>query len=74
LLHELQHYNQCRRVGGRNRYAKMWFQDLEVSAIQAAIQGRVTSMKALHDGMPMEKEAKSVEIDLCKRIQECKLN
>ena len=65
LLHELQHYNQCKRIGGRDRYALMWFRDLETSVIKSG------NLKNIHDRMPMEKEAISVADDLCKRINGC---
>ncbi len=65
LLHELQHYNQCKRVGGRDNYALMWFRDLDISII------RKRNLKNIHDRMPMEKEATNVAISLCKRIKEC---
>lgn len=67
LLHEIQHYDQCKRVGGRPWFAKMWFADMELSALK----GNITDMRKLHDGMPMEKEAENVAQDICSRITEC---
>ncbi len=67
LLHELKHYDQCKRIGGRSRFAKMWFEHLEISALN----GNVTDMKKLHDKMPMEKEAENASIAICKKISQC---
>jgi len=55
LFHELQHLVQCGRVGGRDRYATMWFRQLEVNFIQNA------DIVTLHDRMPMEDDANTVE-------------
>jgi hypothetical protein len=65
LLHELQHYNQCKRVGGRDNYALMWFRDLDISII------RKHNLKNIHNRMPMEKEAISVGTALCRKLKEC---
>lgn len=65
LLHELQHYNQCKRINGRDRYALMWFRDLGSSVLKSG------NLKKIHDNMPMEKEAFGVTDNLCKRIKEC---
>ncbi|MCA1600738.1 MAG: hypothetical protein LC776_03490, partial [Acidobacteria bacterium] len=54
LLHELQHYVQCARLGGRDLYAKMWFDQLETTFIQNS------NLATLHDRMPMEGEADTV--------------
>ena len=35
LLHELAHAEQCAAVGGRDRYAAMWFREMEVAALQS---------------------------------------
>lgn len=51
LLHELQHFVQCTRLGSRNAYAKMWFDQLETTFIQN------NNLATLHDRMPMEGEA-----------------
>jgi hypothetical protein len=64
LLHELQHYNQCKRVHGRDRYALMWFRDLGSSVLNG-------DLKKIHDNMPMEKEAIGVQVPLCKQIKKC---
>lgn len=65
LLHELQHYNQCKRIGGRDHYALMWFRDLGNTLLKSGI------LKTIHDRMPMEKEAISSADTLCKQIQDC---
>lgn len=65
LLHELQHYNQCKRLDGRDRYALMWFRDLGTSVLKSR------NLKQIHDKMPMEKEAIGVTDRLCKQINKC---
>lgn len=67
LLHEIQHYNQCRQVGGRSHYAKMWFADLQSSLLT----GNVSNMKKIHDAMPMEKEASQASTKFCKLLKSC---
>lgn len=54
LFHEMQHFVQCGRVGGRGFYAKMWFDQLETTFIQN------NNLATLHDRMPMEGEADTV--------------
>jgi len=63
LLHELRHFSQCKIIGGRDSYAKMWFGHFTVSFLQ---QGTLDP-KALHDGMPMEKDAISAASDFLKK-------
>lgn len=54
MLHEIQHFVQCNRVGGRDAYAKMWFDQLSVTFVQNS------DLATLHDRMPMEAEADRV--------------
>ena len=58
LFHELQHVVQCRAVGGRDRYARMWFNQLEVGFIRNA------DLATLHDRMPMEGAASSMATNI----------
>jgi hypothetical protein len=51
LAHELWHYVQCGRIGGRDFYATMWFADLNTAFIQNA------DLATLHGNMPMEQDA-----------------
>ena len=54
LFHELRHVGQCQQIGGRERYAKMWFGHLEFAFLSSA------NLETLHDRMPMEADADSV--------------
>lgn len=54
LFHELAHYDQCRLLGTRDAYAKMWFGHLEVAYIQN------NNLETLHDRMMMEGSAETV--------------
>lgn len=54
LFHEIQHHVQCSRLGSRDLYAKMWFEQLEVTFIQN------NDLATLHDRMPMEGDADGV--------------
>ena len=59
LLHELQHTQQCQRVGGRAKYANVWFKQVKTTTLIAANSGQAINEKSIHDSMPMEKEADS---------------
>jgi hypothetical protein len=54
LFHELAHFDQCRLLGTRDAYAKMWFGHLEVAFIQN------NNLETLHDRMMMEGSAETV--------------
>lgn len=64
LLHEIQHYDQCKQVGGRSRFALMWFGDLSKSV-------RRGGLKKIHDNMPMEQDAMKRAAAMCKRLRAC---
>ncbi len=55
LFHELRHYGQCRQLGSRHAYAKMWFGHLDL----AFIRTNSADMRTLHGAMIMENEAAS---------------
>src|SRR5687767_1688767 len=54
LFHELAHFDQCRILGTRDAYSKMWFGHLEVAFIQN------NNLETLHDRMMMEGSAETV--------------
>lgn len=54
LFHELRHFSQCKQLGSRDAYAKMWFGHLELAFIQN------NNLATLHDRMLMEADAKGV--------------
>ena len=51
LMHELAHVEQCMQAGGRDRYARMWFEQAELAFLQSA------DLTAIHDLQPMENQA-----------------
>jgi hypothetical protein len=53
LFHELTHVEQCVAVGGRDRYAKMWFAQAELAFLQTA------DLAAIHGIQPMENDARA---------------
>jgi hypothetical protein len=55
LFHEIQHYRQCMQAGGRNQFAKMWFDQIPLSRLQTF------DMHTIHDAMPMEGQANSAQ-------------
>jgi hypothetical protein len=61
LLHELTHARQCDQVGGRTKYAVMWFTQVRLSLLRKILSNvsQVTSdeSKSIHDLMPMEAAA-----------------
>ena len=54
LFHELAHFDQCRILGSRDAYSKMWFGHLEVAFIQN------NNIETIHDRMLMEGAADAV--------------
>jgi hypothetical protein len=62
-FHELQHVQQCKDVGGRKDYAKMWFKQFAGSALKALFKKDPASFSdEVHDNMPMEKNAAAKEV------------
>jgi hypothetical protein len=60
VFHELGHVQQCKKVGGRDDYAKMWFRDLPkgfFGALDPELDGKFKDK--IHDEMPMEKDAEA---------------
>jgi hypothetical protein len=51
LFHELTHAEQCGSAARRDRYARMWFDQLSLDFIKTG------NLRDLHDAMPMEAEA-----------------
>jgi len=57
LLHELRHAEQCMEAGGREGYARRWFQELSHQGLLRLVRG---SQQQLHDAMEMEADADAV--------------
>ena len=55
LFHEMHHYRQCMQAGGRNQFAKMWFDQIPLNQLQTL------DMHTIHDAMPMEGQAESAQ-------------
>jgi hypothetical protein len=55
ILHELAHFEQCRQVGSRDAYAKMWWDHLSEAELSTMIENG--SWKDVHDRMQMEQQA-----------------
>lgn len=53
LYHELAHVEQCKAMGGRDRYAKIWFSQAEVAFLRTA------NLMQIHDLQPMENDAEA---------------
>src|SRR5688572_28461805 len=51
LYHELTHVEQCKAMGGRDRYAKIWFAQAELAFLRTA------NLDQIHDLQPMENDA-----------------
>ena len=54
LFHELAHFDQCRILGSRDAYSKMWFGHLEIAFLQN------NDIGTIHDRMMMEGSAETV--------------
>ncbi len=58
MFHELAHVEQCKKRGGRKKYALMWFGDLPAGFFTSLGNGVKDEFKnEVHDKMPMEKDA-----------------
>ena len=55
LFHEIHHYRQCMQAGGRNQFAKMWFDQIPLHRLQTF------DMNIIHDAMPMEGQASAAQ-------------
>jgi len=55
LFHEIHHYRQCMQAGGRNQFAKMWFDQIPLNRLQTF------DMNIIHDAMPMEGQASAAQ-------------
>jgi len=55
LFHEIHHYRQCMQAGGRNQFAKMWFDQIPLNKLQTF------DMHIIHDAMPMEGQANAAQ-------------
>jgi hypothetical protein len=55
LFHEIHHYRQCMQAGGRNQFAKLWFDQIPLDRLQTF------DMHIIHDAMPMEGQAKTAQ-------------
>lgn len=65
MLHELQHTVQCQQAGGRDFYAKMWFEHLSLAFLNSS------DLAQIHDNMPMEGNATSVGSLVLTKLQNC---
>lgn len=57
VFHELQHTEQCARIGSRDDYAKRWFRDLEYAVLMTNLSDPLSYVWELHDNMPLEGDA-----------------
>lgn len=81
VLHELKHADQCTALGGRKKYAIMWFGQLEITSnfrpdlIVADFLTTLNnkSMRSVHDAMPMEKDAERFAEEHIHKIQQASL-
>src|SRR4029453_5978578 len=83
LLHELEHPEQCAEAGGRERYAKRWWDELEggVRASGASIDlAQSTDQLAkqlgelytrVHAAMPMERAADAKAEAVLAKLRAC---
>jgi hypothetical protein len=63
LFHELAHFDQCRILGTRDAYSKMWFGHLEIAFIQN------NNLETIHDRMMMEGSAETVAMRVLDRTR-----
>ena len=65
LLHELAHVQQCAQLGSRDRYARTWFDHLQLAAMQTM------NLAELHDGMAMEQAADTKRQTVWSALDNC---
>lgn len=73
LLHELAHVEQCAAVGGRDFYARMWFDQLQQTQISVTwppAPGTLDWM-TIHDQMAMEQQADAKRVAVWGAINAC---
>ena len=83
LLHELVHPEQCAAAGGREGYAKRWWDELEAAVRESgetvnlfqSTEQLVKQLQALwlrvHDAMPMEREAETKAKSVLAELERC---
>jgi hypothetical protein len=83
LLHELAHPEQCTAAGGREGYAKRWWDELEAAVRESgetvnvfqSTEQLVKQLQALylraHDSMPMERAAEAKAKAVLAELERC---
>lgn len=69
MLHELAHFEQCRQVGSRDAFAKMWWDHLSETDLQSMIE--TGSWDQVHDQMQMEADADDKADDIFDDLEQC---
>ena len=69
LVHEIAHYEQCRVVGGRDAFARMWWDHLSETELQSLIE--TGGWDVIHDQMIMEQEADSRAVGILTDLARC---
>lgn len=83
LLHELAHAEQCAEGGGREAYAKRWWDELEAAVVAQGgrvdftqspqqLAGQMESLyRQVHDAMPMERAASTRAATVLSDLSRC---
>jgi hypothetical protein len=69
LLHEIAHYEQCRVVGSRDAYARMWWDHLSETELVSLIE--TGGWGTIHSQMRMEQEAKTRAQEVLFALDQC---
>lgn len=79
LAHELQHTEQCKKIGGRKKYAVRWFKEVKSVILKSIKSGNFKSivkdvfnaqnLADYDDNMPMEKDADKKATTVVKSIK-----
>jgi hypothetical protein len=69
MLHEMSHYQQCMQKGGRDYYARMWFDHLSEAVFRNYLQA--FDFKALHDRMELEVNAERNAQSILNTLTNC---
>jgi len=69
LLHEIAHYEQCRVVGSRDAYARMWWDHLSETELMSLIE--TGGWGTVHSQMRMEQEAHARAQEVLRALDRC---
>lgn len=71
LLHQIVHSQNCERLGGRERFALHWFQQLPDEVFEKLRAGHPVSADRIHYAMYLESHADGMADGICRSLPGC---